>query len=978
MHSWEAFYGPNVGYALELYERYLQDPGSVDASTRTFFEQMGQLGDLPSAAAALARPATRTRVAAPPDGNGSSQARASNGKTMSPSSANGSAGPASPPVRTATPAREDVLTIVAAARLARSIREYGHLDADIDPLGTRRPGDPMLDPRTHGLDDASLAGLPATIVWPSAGPEAGVCLDAIRRLRAIYCGSTGYEFDQVQDYHERIWLHNVVENGTFRPTLTHERRIALLERLTQVDTFEQFLHRTFQGQKRFSIEGTDTLVPMLDQIIDEASETGMRDVSIGMAHRGRLNVLAHILKKPYAAIFAEFQTAARQETSDLPVETRSGGDVKYHRGASRKLDNGVTITLASNPSHLEFVNPVVQGFARAAQEDRDRPGRPSQDVDRAMTLMVHGDAAFPGEGVVAETLNLSRLAGYRTGGTIHVIVNNQVGFTTGAEAGRSTLYASDLAKGFEIPIVHVNADDPEACLAAARLAFAYREHFHKDFLIDLVGYRRWGHNEADEPAFTQPRLYTEISRHPRVRQLYADRLVREGVIRPDGAEAIVRAVQDDLGAAREEEHAYRSTAAAGLHAEPQHAPHVPSVSTSVLRELNEALLARPAGFTPNSKLDRILERRREALDRPGGIDWGMAEALAFASILADGVPIRLSGQDAERGTFSQRHSVLHDPESGHEYFPLQTLPLAKASFAVYNSPLTETAVLGFEYGYSVQAPDALVLWEAQYGDFANVAQVMIDQFIAAARAKWQQEPALTLLLPHGYEGQGPEHSSARLERFLQLSAGGNLRVTYPTTAAQYFHLLRLQAASLAGERRPLIVMTPKSLLRRPEAGSSLEDLAAGSFRPILVDSGADERRERIRRLLLCTGKVAIDLATSTHAQPVEWLAVGRVEQLYPFPRTELEALVASYPNLREIVWVQEEPANMGAWSFVAPRLQEIVPEGVALGYDGRPERPSTAEGSPLAHEHEQMRIISEAYDGERVPRLETQGVDDVD
>jgi 2-oxoglutarate dehydrogenase E1 component len=1004
MQSWEAFYGPNVGYALELYERYLQNPDSVDQNTRAFFDQMGGLGDLPAAAATLARPTTRTAVAIRPNGKGPRagtaappDAEAANGHKSATIQRNGAstAVPAAVPV---TPERTEVARIVAAARLARSIREYGHLDASIDPLGAPRPGDPMIDPHTHGIDDAVLATLPASIVWPSAGPDAGTCLDAIRRLREIYCGTTGYEFDQVQDYTERTWLHNVVENGSFRPTLTRERRAALLERLTEVDTFEQFLHRTFQGQKRFSIEGTDALVPMLDQVIDEAGKAGVRDVSIGMAHRGRLNVLAHILRKPYTTIFSEFQSAAKTDVAHLPAEMRNGGgDVKYHRGAARTLESGLTITLAHNPSHLEFVNPVVQGYARAAQDNREHRGRPTQDVDRALCLMIHGDAAFPGEGVVAETLNLSRLPGYRTGGTIHIIVNNQVGFTTDAGAGRSTLYASDLAKGFEIPIVHVNADDPEACLAAARLAFAYRDRFHKDFLIDLVGYRRWGHNEGDEPAFTQPRLYAEIGRHPRVRQLYAERLTHEGIVDQSEAEAMVRAVQERLRAAREEDgqplvgapreapSPHLSTAsqegASGFppgSGRPTGHPAPASVPAETLRALNEAMLARPEDFVPNSKLERILERRRDSFDRPAGIDWGTAEALAFASILADGVPIRFSGQDAERGTFSQRHSVLHDPESGQEYFPLQTLPQARASFAVYNSPLTETAVLGFEYGYSVHAPDAFVLWEAQYGDFANVAQVMIDQFIAAARAKWQQEPALTLLLPHGYEGQGPEHSSARLERFLQLAAGGNLRVVYPTTAAQYFHVLRQQAASLRTDRRPLVVMTPKSLLRRPESASSLEDLSEGAFRPVIPDADAENRRDAIRRLLLCTGKVAIDLLTSARSEPVEWAAVGRVEQLYPFPHEELEELIGGYPNLKEIVWVQEEPANMGAWAFASPRLRELTPEGVALGYDGRPERPSTAEGSPVAHEAEQMRILSAAYDGERAPRLETQGDDDVD
>ncbi|HEX6506782.1 MAG TPA: 2-oxoglutarate dehydrogenase E1 component, partial [Chloroflexota bacterium] len=918
MNTWEALYGPNVGYALELYERYLADPESVDPATRAVFEQMAPNGADNAVIATLARPTSPTPVSASSNGARSPQPSA---PTTAPDLA-----------ETATPSpvadSDDVYRIVVAARLARGIREYGHLAANIDPLGGPRPGDPMLEAETHHITDADLARLPASIVWPDAGPEAGTCLDAITRLREIYCGTVGYDFDHVQDFNERAWLHDTVESGTYRQPLTPDEKRALLRRLTEIDGFERFLHTVFQGQKRFSVEGNDTLVPMLDELIKEAGTSGTREVLIGMAHRGRLNVLAHLLEKPYEDIFAEFHSPTAETEPDDAIGGDSDwtGDVKYHLGAQRTIRHGdldgLKITLADNPSHLEFVDPAVEGFARAAQDCRREPGAPTQDIHAALPVTIHGDAAFPGEGVVAETLNLSKLEGYQTGGSVRVIVNNQIGFTTATESGRSTLYASDLAKGFEIPIMHVNADDPEACIAVMRLAHAYRERFHQDVLIDLVGYRRWGHNEGDEPSFTQPSLYTQIRNHPRVREIYRDRLIAEGVVTPDEAQAMDEEIQTRLREARER---------APEHQEPgepeEEQPHpwkrvATGVPAEELHALNEALLERPEGFEPNPRLERVLIRRREALDREGAIDWAHAETLAFATILAGGTPIRLTGQDTERGTFSQRHFVLHDPNTGAWCVPLQALPQARASFAVYNSPLTESAVLGFEYGYSIHAPEALVLWEAQFGDFANAGQVLIDQFLTSGRAKWRSEPALVLLLPHGYEGQGPDHSSARLERFLQLAAQDNIWVANCSTAAQYFHLLRLQAALLDSDRRPLVVMTPKSLLRHPLAASSLNDLAEGEFRPVIDDTHGPSRREQVQRLVLCSGKIAVDLTTTSKArlEPVDWVAVARVEMLYPFPEAELREVMAAYPNLNEIAWVQEEPENMGAWTYMAPQL----------------------------------------------------------
>ncbi len=938
MTTWDDFYGPNAGYAVELYERYQRDPRSVDEATRIFFERIAP----PNGASV--------------DGTGARTAAQE---------------PAVRPVET-----DQVAKIVGAARLARGIREYGHLAARIDPLGTPPPGDPMLDAATHGLSDADLAALPASIVWPEAGAEDGTSLDAIARLRAIYSGPLGYDFDHVQDFEERAWLKDQVESGAFRTPLAPGERAGLLRRLTQVAVFERFLNSTFQGQKRFSIEGNDTLVPMLDALIHDAAQAGAREVLIGMAHRGRLNVLAHVLGKPYTAIFSEFHGAPNKDL--VPSEGSMGinfgwtGDVKYHLGAQRVVREGepVKVTMAHNPSHLEFVNPVIEGATRAAQDQRAAPGAPRQEPDRALAVVIHGDAAFPGEGVVAETLNLSRLPGYQTGGSVHVIVNNQVGFTTEARDGRSTLYASDLAKGFEIPIIHVNADDPEASLAAIRLAHAYRQRFHKDFLVDLVGYRRWGHNEGDEPAFTQPLTYAKIARHPPVDALYARQLEAERVVTAEEVEAMRREAEQALRAAFDALSTSRQPEEQPLRESPALSSVDSGVAADVLRALNDALLARPDGFTPNPKLERLLQRRRERLEEERGIDWGHAESLALASILADGEPIRLSGQDTERGTFSQRHLVLHDVNSGQPFIPLQALPQARASFAVYNSPLSEAAVLGFEYGYSVHAPGTLVLWEAQFGDFANAGQVVIDQFIAAARAKWRQLPSLVLLLPHGYEGQGPEHSSGRVERYLQLAAEDNLRIVNATTAAQYFHLLRGQAALVGSAPRPLVVMTPKSLLRHPAAASSLADLANGHFQPVLLDPATRARPEAAERLLLCSGKIAVELAAARDAlgEGREAVAIVRVEQLYPFPSAALEQALRGFSQLREVLWVQEEPRNMGAWSFVAPRLEALLPRHARLDYAGRPERASTAEGQAEAHAAEQARIVEAALGSGKRPR----------
>jgi 2-oxoglutarate dehydrogenase E1 component len=946
--NWDAFYGPNAGYAQELYERYVEDPESVDAATRSFFQRVGE----------PPRPET---------------------------SPNGSRAERPTAVMERGPATVDVDKIVLAARLARGIREYGHLAARINPLGGERPGDPMIDPVTHGLTREDLEALPGTIVWPN-DPDSGSCWDAIVRLREIYCGPLGYEFDHVDDYEERRWLHDQVEVAA-RPGMDSQRRRELLARLSQVEGFERFLHTVFPGQKRFSIEGTDMLVPMLDLLVQRCMGDGTREVLIGMAHRGRLNVLAHVLGKPYSAILAQFQSgAATRGTSGEPQEVTSPGwtgDVKYHLGGHRSLDEAgvhAEVTLADNPSHLEVVDPVVEGFARAAQDDRGRRGMPSQDVDRAVAVTIHGDAAFPGEGIVSETLNLGHLEGYSTGGSIRFIVNNQIGFTTLPEEGRSTTYASDVAKGFDIPIIHVNADAPEACLWAVELAHSYRQRFHKDVLIDLVGYRRWGHNEGDEPAFTQPGMYTEIGHHPTVRVLYGQQLATQGVVAEDDVQAMLDEVQAQLRQARDEAEAGKVVPPDVQSPEPVDLAEITTaVPEAELRGLHAALLDFPEDFSLHRTLQRLMERRRAALDTEGAVDWSLAETLAFASILADATPVRLTGQDTARGTFSQRHAVLVDSTTGQAVTPLDRLPQARASFAVYNSPLTETAVLGFEYGYTVHAPEALVLWEAQFGDFSNVGQVIIDQFITSGRAKWQSRPGLVLLLPHGYEGQGPEHSSARLERYLQLAAEGNVRVANCSTSAQYFHLLRLQAATLANDRRPLVLMTPKSLLRHPRAGSSLADLSHGHFCPVLDDLRGWEDANRVERVILATGKVAVDLHVAAESEETaKRVALARLELLYPFPSEDVRRVLERYPQASEVVWLQEEPQNMGAWNYVEPRLRQVVPERACLRYIGRPERASTAEGSAAAHSREQKRIMEEAFSlPEPASRKKARGVKNV-
>ncbi len=847
--------------------------------------------------------------------------------------------------------------VAAGMGLVKAFRTHGHLAAHLDPLGAFPPGDPSLDPATLGLTPEIMATIPTAIL--RVGVPGDTLAEALPNLQQIYCGSIAYEVEHLASHEKRLWLREQIESGVHRKALTSDEAKALLSRLTAVEGMERFLDKAYLGAKRFSIEGVDIMVPMLDLVTELAGEAGVRNLVLGMAHRGRLNVLTHNVGRPYEVILSEFEGNKGDATPDGGT-----GDVKYHHGAEGAFltasGRAVKVTLLANPSHLEFVDPVINGRARAEQKNRhDRDA--NLDASAALPVSIHGDAAFPGQGVVAETLNLGNLAGYSTGGTLHLIANNQVGFTTDPREARSTRYSSDLAKGFDIPIIHVNADDAVACLSAVRLAMAYRLRFQADVLIDLVGYRRHGHNEGDEASFTQPIMAAKIKVHPTLRQQYAAALEAAGTIAGgEGSNLVDKAYTHLL----EIQTAFRAAhnAAESVKITPPE-PMTPGdfdtgVAAEQLTALNEQLLVWPQEFAVHPKVNTQLQRRRTALGTAGAIDWGHAEALALASLLVEDIPVRLTGQDVGRGTFSHRHMVLHDVNNGRTFAPIQALPNATATLEVHNSPLSELACIGFEYGYAMTATDTLVLWEAQYGDFVNGAQVMLDQFIAAGFSKWGVTSRLTLMLPHGYEGSGPEHSSGRVERFLQAAAEGNIRVANCTTPAQYFHLLRRQAKWPV--QRPLVIMTPKSLLRKKEAGSSLADLASGSFRTVLDDSAIHERRASARALVLCSGKVYYDLLAEANKRGEERPPIARIEQLYPFPDRELTELLSRYPSLTEVVWTQEEPRNMGPWTFVEQRLSPILPPGVYLRYVGRPERAAPSEGYTTAHVIEQARIVNEA------------------
>jgi multifunctional 2-oxoglutarate metabolism enzyme len=865
---------------------------------------------------------------------------------------------------------EELLQAVqAATSLLKAYRTHGHLAAQLDPLGSEPKGDPALQPENVNLTPELMARIPASIL--RIGVPGETLLEALPRMRETYCGTIAYQVEHLSSHQQRIWLREMIETGAHRQPLTDEEKKRLLGRLIDVFQFERFLEKAYLGQKMFSIEGLDVVVPMLDEVVTLSGRAGAEEVVFGMAHRGRLSVLAHNLGRPVESILAEFEGSKRLGAVKALAGIPHGGtgDVKYHYGHKGVYETSegekISVRLYPNPSHLEFVDPVVTGGARFLQSDFEGPTL-SHDPKRAVPVLLHGDAAFPAQGVVAETLNLQALKGYSTGGTIHLIQNNQVGFTTDPEDARSTPYAADMAKGFNVPIVHVNADDVEACSAAVRLAMAYRERWGRDIVIDVIGYRRFGHNETDEPAYTQPTMAAKIKSHPPVSEIYSEKLIGEGTISPEDVghaseqrreemSAALKGLREKMESGDYEDPTVTTTSQTGELLDRTASPPVDTaVAADKLRTLNQELLNTPDGFNVHRKLRRPLSKRIEAIEQ-GGIDFGQAEALAFGSLLTEGVHIRLTGQDTERGTFSHRHLVLHDENTGLRYTPMQNLEDASAPFELYNSPLSEIACLGFEYGYSAASPNSLVLWEAQFGDFANAGQVIIDSFIVSGESKWGQTSRLSLLLPHGYEGSGPEHSSARIERFLALGAEGNIRIAYPTTAAQYFHLLRRQA--LIRKPRPLIVFTPKGSLRLDRAAASLEELTDGEFMYTLDDPKAGDRREQVERLVLCTGKVYFDIDASERRESAENVAIARVEMLYPFAKEQLARIISTYPNLREIAWVQEEPRNMGAWKVMSRRLPEVLPEGVELTYIGRQGRASTGEGYSGAHHLEQERIV---------------------
>jgi 2-oxoglutarate dehydrogenase E1 component len=902
----------NQGAIEDAYQRWRQDPAAVDESWRAFFEGFEL---------------ALQRGAAPDETEATAQTRV--------------------------------------VRLISAYRDLGHFQAHLDPLSPPPPPHPQLELRFFGLTDADLDRTFDASAFLGLGPT--TLRELLAVLRETYCRTIGFEFGYIQDLKIRRWFQERVEPRRARPNRTREQKLRILRNLLYAEIFEKFLHTRFQGQKRFSLEGAETLIPLLDALVQKSPELGVQEYVIGMAHRGRLNVLANILRKPYQFIFAEFE--------DYFEDAADGdGDVKYHLGFSSTVPvrgHDLHLSLTPNPSHLESVNPVVEGRVRAKQEVFG-------DVERrrGVPLLLHGDAAFPGQGQVAETFNMAKLDGYTTGGTVHVVINNQIGFTTLPSDARSSAYCTEVAKVVQAPIFHVNADDPEACAYVAELALEFRQTFNADVVIDLVCYRKHGHNEGDEPSFTQPLLYQKIRQHPPASKVYTDQLVRDGELTEDEARGFVEEFQAKLDAAQTDmrnsprRRRGMNRFEARWKGFTNHYSH-DQVSTAVpfetLRTVVEGITRLPDGFTPNPGVVRtVIDKQKAMLADREPVDWGFAEHLAFGSLLLEKTPVRLSGQDSRRGTFSQRHAVLVDAKTACRYVPLNHLAPDQARFQIYDSPLSEYAVLGFEFGYSMDDPYALVLWEAQFGDFANSAQVVIDQYIVSGESKWQRASGLVLLLPHGYEGQGPEHSSARLERFLQLCAEDNIQVAYPTTPAQYFHVLRRQVKR--DFRKPLVLMTPKSLLRHPLARSPWEELTAGHFREVIDDPRADPAK--VRRVLLCSGKVYYDLLYDPKADPDKRhrdvppdVAVVRVEQLYPFPEEQLRAVRKRYQRVREWVWVQEEPQNMGGWAFVEPRLRALE---VPVEYVGRDASASPATGSYKIHDREQKELVETALAG-RVP-----------
>src|SRR5215472_6283061 len=927
----------NAGFIAELYTRFLEDPDSVDESWRRFFSD---LKDDPPAVLAELRGPSWTKPVPWAIGNGAVAAAATDTETL----------------------RRATADSIRALQLIRAYRVRGHLEAALDPLGLERRGPyPELDYRTYGFTEADLDR--EIFLNNLFGRERASLREIVAILRETYCGRIGVEYMHIQVPAERAWIQEKFEKRQNRPAYSAVVKKEILRTLTIAETFERFLDRRYTGTKRFGIEGAESLMPALEAILYRGSELGIREFVIGMPHRGRLNVLANFVGKPLAAIFAEFQGNATQ-----PEQVHGSGDVKYHLGTSGDREVGgrtVHLSLAANPSHLEAVDPVVLGKVRAKQNQRD-------DGERTQVtgLLMHGDAAFAGQGLVAESLELSELTGFCTGGTIHVIVNNQIGFTTSPSAARSSPYPSDTAKGVQAPILHVNGDDPEAVVEVARTAVEYRQRFKKDVVIDLFCYRRHGHNEVDDPAFTQPLMYRAIAHHPTARQIYATRLVAAGVVDEAEVAAMATRFVAELETQYEAGKSYRSNRADWLEGAWAGFAQAPeddrrgdtSVSIEVLRELGHGLVSVPEGFRLNPRITRQLETKRAAIEAGDGIDWATAEALAIASLCVEGTHVRMSGQDSGRGTFSHRHAVLVDKETEERYVPLNHVRAGQAPFEIIDSPLSEAGVVGFEYGYSLADPSTLGVGEAQFGDVANGAQVIIDQFLSAGEAKWLRMSGLVMLLPHGYEGQGPEHSSARIERYLQLCAEDNIQVCNLTTAANYFHTLRRQVRR--NFRKPLIVFTPKSLLRAREVMSRLSEMGPRtSFHRVIGESGDIAAEDAVRRVVLCSGKVYFDLLKARAANGDRRVALVRIEQLYPFPYNALARVLQRYRNA-EIVWCQEEPQNMGAWSFVDRRIEEVL-TGLDVAakrprFAGRAEAASPATGLFKRHVEEQTHLVRDA------------------
>lgn len=918
---WAAFSGPNLGYVMDMYDLYLTSPEEVDAELVALFEQYGA----PVAESANSESTTAVAV-----GN--------------------------------------MTAILAAVKYADAIRNFGHLAADIYPLHNQEIDTSRIEASAYGLSDQDLIEVPATALMQEVPAGVRNGLDAVNYLKEIYTGKIAFEFNQVVGQKEKEWIQSKIESGSLNAKLSAEDQKAALNLLNSVEGFEQFMHKTFVGVKRFSIEGVDSLVVLIDELIKRFENKDTKDIQIGMAHRGRLNVLTHNVHKPYKMMLADFAHVPSDsfvpEDGSLTVTKGWSGDAKYHLGATYKSETGSRISLAYNPSHLEVVSPVVNGATRAVQDDTSKAGGAVQDQNKSVSILVHGDAAFAGQGVVAEGFNYAGTKGFTTGGSVHIIANNMIGFTTERYDSRSTVYSSDSAKGYEIPVLHVNADAPEAVIQVARFAVEYRAMFGKDILIDLIGYRRYGHNEMDEPMITNPEMYNIVHNHETVRALYGKQLVSEGLLSEDQ----VTQLQADIKATLQAE---LDVVRAAKGAEPDHSvPQVvldgfPEVDTGVgterLTKMNAELLDFPSEFNVFKKLGKILSRRNDPFVGKGKIDWGHAETLAFGTIIQDGHPVRISGQDAQRGTFAHRHLVLHDEKNGNELTMLHHISDAKASFDVINSPLSEGSILAYEFGYNVENPNALSIWEAQYGDFANMAQVMFDNFISASRSKWGVKSGLVMLLPHAAEGQGSEHTSARLERFLQLAAENNWTVANLSSAANYFHLLRRQAAMLNTEAiRPLVLVSPKSLLRNQIVAADVEELATGQFETIIEHPVTGKDAKKVEKIVFASGKMAIDLAEKIgDGAGFEHLHLVRVEQLYPFPSEKISAIAAKYPKAKTLAWAQEEPKNMGSWQFADPYLRELAGDK-AVTYVGRGDHSSPAEGDPDSFKVAQTKVIEEA------------------